>query len=177
MIDTLKQKISNAVVQWQLKDRRYSPRSFEGFFRKSFAFLVLMPKNESDFHHALKVLEGLSEAKKKATIFTYDFKVSLIPMKFRPQVIDHGVSDVNSINLPSKKLVSKLSDYNFQVVLDLNREQNTFYSYVASLIDVPIRVGFSKENADKFYNVQLVDNGSSAEISYKNFLNFLLMFD
>ncbi len=177
MINTIKQKLSKVVVQWQLKDRRYSPRSFEGFFRKSFAFLVLMPKNESDFHHSLKVLEGLAEAKKKATIFTYDFKVSLIPMKFRPQVIDHGASDVNSINLPTKRLVSKLSDYNFQVVLDLNREQNTFYSYVASLIDVPIRVGFSKENADKFYNVQLVDNGSSAEISYKNFINFLLMFD
>ncbi len=177
MINTIKQKISNAVVQWQLKDHKYSTRSFEGFFRKSFAFLVLMPKNESDFHHALKVLEGLAEAKKKATIFTYDFKVSLIPMKFRPQVIDHGVNDVNSINLPSKRLVSKLSDYDFQVVLDLNREENIFYSYVASLIEVPIRVGFAKEHADKYYNVQLVDNEKSSEISYKNFLNFLLMFD
>ncbi len=177
MINTIKQKISNAVVQWQLKDRKYSPRSFEGFFKKSFAFLVLMPKNESDFHHSLKVLEGLAEAKKKATICTYDFKVSLIPIKFRPQVIDHGANEVNSINLPTKRLISKLSDYNFQVVLDLNREENVFYSYVATLIDVPIRVGFAKEHADKFYNVQIVDKENNSEISYKNFLNCLLMFD
>ncbi len=176
MIDIIKQKIAKVFVRWQLKDQIYNTRSFTDFFKKSFSFLVLMPENESDFHHSFIALKGLDEERKKATIFTYDYRVSLIPLKYRPQVIEHGISDINNIDLPSQKLISKLKDYNFQVVLDLNRDENIFYSYISNLIDVPIRVGFKKNNSDKFYNFQIVNSENNSELSYENFLNCLKMF-
>ncbi|MEO8399070.1 MAG: hypothetical protein ABI550_04545, partial [Ignavibacteriaceae bacterium] len=139
-------------------------------------FLVLMPENESDFHHSIVVLKGLEENKKNATIFTFDFRVSLIPVKYRPHVIEYGIDDLNKINLPSKKIISKLNEYNFQAVIDLNRDENIFYSYVANIVKVPVRVGFKKKNSDKFYNLQIANNEANADISYKNFLNSIEMF-
>lgn len=135
-----------------------------------------MPDNDTDFHYAVEVLKGLSINKKHATVFTREFRANLVPMKYRPQVIEYSDKDVGRFNTPSKKLMDRLVSMRFNVVLDLNRKENSFCSVVAGMINSPIKMGFQKINADKYYNIQITNKEESAEHAYKNFLSCLEMF-
>ena len=176
MLDLIKDKIAHTVVDWKLKDRQNKDQTFTEFIKRAFNFLVLMPQDDADFAHSIQVLYFLEDSKKHPSVLTYDFRVSLMPLRFRTSVIEHTLADSNVLKLPSSKIISKLNEMMFQVVLDLNRKDNLFYSYITSVINVPIRVGFSKPDSDLYYNVQIKDTESEAEISYRNFLNCLKIF-
>jgi ADP-heptose:LPS heptosyltransferase len=176
MIDRIKEKIARFIIKKELKGRKRERRSFGDFFNKSFNYFVIMPENENDFKHSMAVLEFLKQYKKISTIFTFDFRVNMIPIRYRDHLIDHGIGDLNKLNLPSRRLVERIKENKYDVVIDLNRCENIFYSYAASLAFAPVRVGFNKTGADRYYNILISDSGSDAEISYKNFLNCLRMF-
>jgi ADP-heptose:LPS heptosyltransferase len=135
-----------------------------------------MPEDETEFHQSFMVLKFLDETKKNSYIFTHDFRVSLIPTKFRPHVIEHTIGETNRLNLATHKLIEKLKEKKFQAVIDLNIKDNIFFSHIISSIDVPMRIGFKKNNSDKYYNIQINPEDSKPEISYKNLVNCLNMF-
>lgn len=176
MISFVKEKLRGIIVGKRTSAEFKVTRSFKDFFSKSFTFLVMMPDNDTDFHYAIEVLKHLSDNKKHATVFTQEFRANLVPMKYRPQVIEYTNRDMGSLNFPSKKLMDKLSSLRFNIILDLNRKENVFCSIVASMVNAPIKVGFKKENSDKYYNLQFGNNEENAELSYKNYLNCLEMF-
>ena len=64
----------------------------------------------------------------------------------------------------------------FNAILDLNRKENIFCSIVSNLVNAPVKAGFQKNNADKYYNLQIVNKEENPELSYKNYLNCLEMF-
>ena len=177
MLDLIKEKIAHSVVDWKLKDKQNKDQTFTEFFKKSFNFLILMPQDDADFAHSIQVLYYLEEHKKHATALTYDFRVSLMPLRFRSRVIEHTLADANILRLPSNKIINKLNEMRFNVVFDLNRKENLFYSYIASVVEIPIRVGFAKPSSDMYYNLQIKDSETEPEISYKNFLNCLKIFE
>ncbi|OGU84424.1 MAG: hypothetical protein A2W11_10670 [Ignavibacteria bacterium RBG_16_35_7] len=72
--------------------------------------------------------------------------------------------------------MEKLTSLRFNAILDLNRKENIFCSVVSSMVNAPIKVGFKKSNADKYYNLQISNIEENAELSYKNYLNCLEMF-
>lgn len=176
MIDFVKGKLARLLAGQRFKSELHAQKSFRDFFKKSFTFLVLMPDNDTDFHYAIEVLKGLNLNKKHATVFTQEFRANLVPVKFRPQVIEYTDSDIGRLYFPSRKLMEKLESTRFNAVLDLNRKENTFCSIVASMVNSPFKMGFKKDNSDKYYNLQLINKEENAELSYKNFLNCLEMF-
>lgn len=99
-----------------------------------------------------------------------------MPAKFRNRSIEFGVNDLNKLNLPSHKLIDKLSEMKYDGVIDLNRKDELFYSYAANIVNAKIRIGYSKKNSDKYYNFQIANNDVESEVSYSNFLNCLKMF-
>ena len=149
---------------------------FSSLFEKSYSFLVIMPDEEVDFHHAIYVLKYLNEESKHATIMTKDYRVSLINPKLRPNVIEYEIRDISKIKLPTKKLISKLSEKNFDVVIDLNRKENLFYSCAVSQVNSAVKIGFEKKNSDKFYNFQIAYKGIDPKEAYKYLVNCLQMF-
>ncbi len=176
MIEYLKNKIAGVIVDSGIKHKVNKNLHFTHVFAKSYNFFVIMPEDENDFHHAQRVLNFLEEHRKNLTILTRDFRVSLLPPKFRFKVLEYTIEDISRLNLPGKKLVEKISSLEFNAVVDLNRKENLFCSYLSNLIKSEVRIGFVKENSDKFYNLQIANNDEQAEISYKNFLNCLQMF-
>ena len=121
IIDTIKKKIAKFIVNRSIKEKKNNyPGSFAHFYRKSFNILVLMPEDEAEFNHCFQVLKFLEQTKKNAYIFIHDFRVSLIPIKYRPHVIEFGVGDTNRLNLASKKLTDKLMQQHYYAVIDLN---------------------------------------------------------
>jgi hypothetical protein len=176
VIDFVKEKLAGLIVGKKSRSEYYTTRSFRDFFKKSFTFLVLMPDNDTDFHYAIEVLKGLSLNKKHATVFTQEFRANLVPVRYRPQVVEYTDKDISRIYIPSKKLMEKINSLRFNAILDLNRKENIFCSVVSSMVNAPIKVGFKKSNADKYYNLQISNKEENPELSYKNYLNCLEMF-
>ncbi len=176
MIDFVKEKLAGLIVRNKIKSGQKSTISFRDCFKKSFTFLVLMPDNDTDFHYAIDVLKSLNLNKKHATVFTQEFRANLVPVKYRPQVVEYTDRDISRLYIPSKKLMEKLSALRFNAILDLNIKENIFCSIVTSMVNAPYKMGFQKNNSDKYYNLQINNKEESPELSYKNFLNCLEMF-
>lgn len=176
MLDFLKNKIAEKVIEKRLNDIRFEPHTFTGFFSKAYTFFVAMPDEERDFTYSLSILKYLSDNNKSTMVLTKDFKVSLLPQKYRGRTIEFSAKDINKWNLPSKKLADKLSEVQVNVSIDLNREENLFHSYSSNLVRAPLKIGFAKPGSDKFYNLQVLNREDNPEISYENFINCLNMF-
>lgn len=176
MFDSIRKKIAAFIVKRELKSLRQPTVSFKDVFRNAYSFFVLMPDNEIDFHHALEVLKELDKSGKIFTILSRDFRVSLLPPKYHRNSIGFGIEDMTKLNLPKKNLCEKLSLLEFNFVIDLNREENLFCCYAANLVKAGFRIGVMKENADKYYNMQISGPEDNPEMFYKNFLNCLQMF-
>ena len=176
MIDSIKQNISRFLISRKLKNVVLSEQDFSESLKRSGSFLVLMPEDEKDFRASYLVIEYLEHLNKSIKILTRDYRISLLPAKFRNKAMEFGISDLNKLDLPAHKLIEKLSEMKFDGVIDLNRKDDLFYSYVSNLVKAKIRIGFAKKGADKFYNFQISNNDVEAEKSYNNFLNCLKMF-
>jgi len=174
--DLIKNKIALSLAEKKLKNRQDVYRPAAEFFKKTFTFLVFMPENENDFHHSFHVLRFLDSQRKHSTIFTNDFRVNLLPQPFRARSINFSLEDRTKFNMPSQKLITRLNEISVNAVLDLNREENLFFSYSANMVNAFYRIGFKKQDSDKFYNIQIGAGSGPPEISYKNFLNCLQMF-
>jgi len=170
-----KKTVARFIVRLKLKRSNFIEQSFSEVLNNALTFLILMPEDEGDFKYAVEIINFLVEMKKEVTILTYDYRVSLLPLKLRGKAIEHGIRDINKIDLPNKKLISRLTKKNFDAILDLNRSEQLFYSYIAVLVDAKIRIGFKKHFADRVYNLQIANNEINPKISYKNLLNCLKM--
>ena len=176
MIDLIKENISRYFISRKLKNVVLNEQDFSETLKRSGSFLILMPEDEKDFRASYLVIEHLENMNKSIKILTRDYRISLLPAKFRNKAMEFGISDLNKLDLPAHKLVEKLTKLRFDGVIDLNRKDDLFYSFVSNLVNARIRIGFSKKGSDKFYNFQISNNDIESEKSYNNFLNCLKMF-
>jgi len=176
MIEMIKEKIARYLISRQLKNIVLNEQSFSAALKRSGTFLILMPEDEKDFRNCFLVLDYLEHINKTIKILTKDYRISLLPAKFRNKALEISIADLNKLDLPNHKLISKLAEMKYDGVIDLNRKDNLFFSYVANLVKAKIRIGFTKKGADKFYNFQITNNDVDPDKSYNNFLNCLKMF-
>lgn len=176
MIDAIKNNVSRFLITRKLKAIVLSELDFSEALKRSGSFLILMPEDEKDFRASFLVLDHLEHLNKSINILTRDYRISLMPAKYRNKAMEVGVADLNKLDLPNHKLIDKLSEMRFDAVMDLNRKDEILYSYVSNLVNAKLRIGFSKKGADKYYNLQIANNEVDAEKSYSNFLNCLKMF-
>ncbi len=176
MLDLIKKNIAGVVVNKALKHKQAEGISFTDVVKNSYRFLILMPENESHFHHSFSILQFFDSLKKDFSVFTHDFRVSLLPIKFRRFAINYGVTDISKLNLPSHSLKEKLNGMEFSMVLDLNKDENLFNSLIANIVKSQIRMGFKKNDSDIYYNLQFESAEEDPDIFYKNLLNCLQMF-
>ncbi len=176
MIGSIKDKAAKFIINQKLKEHKFDELDFSRIFKRSYSFLVLMPQDEKDFFHAVEVLNFLRESKKNVIAMTDDFRVSLLPSVFKVSAVEHGINDKTKLELPTKKFLNRLKKMQIDVVIDTNRQQVLFYNFLANFVNSTVRIGFSGKNADKYFNLQIVNNKSEPEISYQNLLNCLKMF-
>jgi len=176
MIGILKEQAAKYFLKKRLSYKEFDQRNFASVFKRSFSFLVLMPRDERDFRLTIPVMEFLREEKKSIVTMTYDYRISLLPTFLKPNAIEHGINDVTKLNLPSKKILGKLDNMRFDVVIDMNREEVLFYSFISKFVNAPVKIGFARSDADDYFNLQVINDQGNPEISYQNLLNCLKMF-
>ncbi|MDR3627501.1 MAG: hypothetical protein P4L45_11740 [Ignavibacteriaceae bacterium] len=176
MFDSIKLELGYIIVNKRIKHYKLEQKSFNNLLKDSDRFLILMPANEAHFHNAIEVLKSLDKLNKNPVVFTQDFRVNMLPAKYRQGVIDFGIADINKFNLPTTKLEKRIREFEFDAVIDLEKDENLFNSILACLVKAKVSVGFKKRNSDKFYSLQIDNIEDNPEIIYKNLLNCLQMF-
>ncbi|MBT8378371.1 MAG: hypothetical protein KJN64_04005 [Ignavibacteria bacterium] len=176
MIEAIKEQAAKFILRQRTSQREFNQRNFSSVFKKSFSFLVLMPVDDKDFRLAGPILEYLKEQKKSVVVLTNDFKVSLLPTYLKANAMGHGIKDVTKLKLPARSIITKLSNMRFDVIIDLNRQQEIFYTYLTKALSVPLKIGFVYSESDNYFNMQIANSRNEPEISYKNLLNCLRMF-
>lgn len=176
MISTIKKRAAKFIVNKKVPGEEFSQRNFSSIFSRTYSFLVLMPASESDFRFVFPILDYLREKRKNIVVMTYDFRISLLQPYFKTNAIEHGLKDETSLKLPSKKILDKLSNLQFDVIIDTNREEILYYSYIAKILGAQVKIGFRRTDSDKYFNFQVINKQNDPETSYKNLLDCLKMF-
>ena len=176
MIELIKEKTAEYLIARKLKDILLNEHSFTSTLKRAGTFLVLMPEDEKDFRASFAVLEYLESLNKTIKVLTKDYRISLLPAKFRAKSVEINFGDINKLGLPNQKLIHKLEQMKFDGIVDLNRKENLFFSYVSNIVQGKIRIGYVKKGSDKYYNLQIANKDMDSAKSYNNFLNCLKMF-
>jgi len=176
MIDNLKEKAARFIMNKKVPGSEFSQRNFSSIFSKTYSFLILMPADDADFKYVFPILDYLREQRKNIVVMTCDFRVSLLQPYFKTNAVEHGLKDETKLNLPAKKLLDKLTNMRFDVIIDTNRDENLFYSYIAKYMNTNLKIGFTRSDSDKYFNFQVVSKQNDPETSYKNLLDSLKMF-
>jgi len=176
MLENLKNKIAGFIIDSKLKKKSVDTQSFNSVFKNAKTFFIILPEDETDFHHAIQVFNYFESNGKTFSIFTHDYRINLLPAKLRSFAYSFTLKQRTFLKLPSKDLVKILGEIKTDAVIDLNRKENLFFSYASNIVISKLRIGFKKNNSDKFYNLQFANGEESAEFFYKNFLNCLRMF-
>ena len=93
MIDKIKENISRFLISNKLKNIVLNEHDFSEAFKRSGSFLILMPEDERDFRASYVVLDYLEQVNKALKILTRDYRISLLPAKYRNKATEFGVSD------------------------------------------------------------------------------------
>lgn len=176
MISTIKKRAAKFIVNRKVPGEEFSQRNFSSIFAKTYSFLILMPSSESDFRFVFPILEYLRDRRKNIVVMTYDFRVSLLQPYFKTNAVEHGLKDETKLSLPSKKILDKLSNMRFDVIIDANREESLFYTFISKSLHSQVKIGFTRTDSDKYFNFQVVNKQNDPETSYKNLLDCLKMF-
>lgn len=176
MLKPIKNKISNYLAKRKyLKEDQGSIR-FNDFFNDSKTFLLLLPAEEHDFKFSLKIAEFLIGMEKEITILVPVKFFSKIPHNKHTRIIQFALEDITKFNLPSDFLANKLNRKKFDVVMDLERMENLFYSSLVQVTQSKFKIGFKKEKLNEFYNILINNQNERPEFCYEDMIESLRMF-
>lgn len=176
MFENLKKKIGHYLINKRYCQKEPAIINYNHAVEQSSDFFVIMPKDDNDFYHSLDLIKYLLNQRKHITLFLPEFKYSLIPEKDKYKFVSFHPQQITRFYVPDKSLESILRAKEFDIVIDLNREDDLFYSAVTNIVNTKLRVGFARPNSERYYNLQYRGKNGQPEGAYPGFLSFLKMF-
>ncbi len=176
MIEKIKHKLAHYLLSKKYLRNGNQQIVFTKIVTNSNNFFVILPFEDIDLNNSLDLIKYLIIHKKNVTVFLQEHKYNYFPAKDKVTFLTYNSEDISKLNLPSKVLYKNLKEKTYDVVIDLNRKENTFFSAVANVVDSKVRISFKKEKSEDYYNLLYEDFTNESELAFRNFLNFLRMF-
>ncbi len=173
MFDYWKSSIATYFIKRKYLGIVTGTMSYNSFFTSAEKLLILVPEKMSSEGFG-KIANFLEKSGKKYELVVDNKRVEEFA-QYHSQIIAINEDERNWLKLPKKSLREKISSKDFDIVIDLEIEENLLYSTLSNLATTKVKVGFKKENSDLYYNFQILPEINS-EISYGNLLNSLQMF-
>jgi len=135
--------------------------------------------------------QQLSEAKKILIILPVihqnvqmenDFKSNLAQAFPKSSISTFGITslrktDMNWLGVPGKEYLKNLREEDFDLLIDLNDQQDRVCTYLCALSNASMRIHFSEGKFDKIYNLQIrTDINTSLNTKIRTLLNYLIKF-
>jgi hypothetical protein len=176
VIEKLKLKISHYLIHKKYLRQRTEPFSFNKIISNASDFLIIMPYDETDFYHSLDLIKYILIHRKNITLFLSEHKYTLLPEKEKFKIVSYHDQQKTRLNLPDKSLVNRLRAKEFDIVIDLNKNEDVFFSAVSNLVTAKLRMSFVKDRSEDYYDLQIANSIENSEQIYRQFLGYLQMF-
>jgi ADP-heptose:LPS heptosyltransferase len=90
-------------------------------------------------------------------------------------IVTYHSTSITKLFMPNKTLIQKLNSMEFELVIDLERNENTFMSAVANIVKSKVRIGFKKNRSENYYNLLIQNSDQNIESNYMNLLTSIKM--
>ena len=154
-------------------------QSMTEFFRSARNVLVTLPMR---YEYAVLASDALREVRAKrdnlqlTVIHTSTRSTSLANFP-NCEVIRIEPSDITRFSLPKKSFLRRVLNRRYDVAIDVNLDFVLHTAYICRASRAYVRVGFSHETADAFFNVQLKFNkNQTPQVLYRQLASCLSMF-
>ncbi len=176
MLEELKRKIAHYLIK--KKYLRHSPEAiaFKSVIKDAKEVFVIMPFNEVDFADSLELVKYFHIHKKDITIFLSEGRQSSVPLSHNYKFFSFLPVQISRFFLPDKMLIARLKEKYYDLVIDLNRQEDTFFSCVANVVKSKVRIGFRKNRSEDYYNLLFESRLNENSSAYKRLLEHLSMF-
>lgn len=134
--------------------------------------LILLPGDFELLNMAVKFVLAIRSLNKNVTVVipaSLNFNELALASVKR---IDFSETDFGLFKFPKKALLKKLSDKEFDLVIDLNYGDYSVLSLLANVPAAKYRAGFSKISAERFYNLMFISSAQEGN-RYDELLNML----
>jgi hypothetical protein len=176
MFEEIKKKCAHFYIKRKISKKHNEAISFNKVVADSREVFIVMPTSDNDFPNSLEILRYLQIHKKVITLFLPEFRYNQIPDKERYKFISFHPDQITKFFLPNKKLRNKIEGKTFDIVLDLNRFEDTFHSAISNFVTSKVRLGFRKNRSEGYYNLLFDSKQTESGAAYFNLLNYLRMF-
>jgi hypothetical protein len=146
------------------------------FIKNAKSILIIMPENDEDYRYSFEIAKYLGINNKNVSLVLPDYRYSLVDRHLNFQLITYDIKSKSLLNLPCKILAERLQEKYYDVIIDLNRTENLFFTSLALIPTTSVRVGVNKDKTICFYNIRFNISENNSEISYRNLLTSLSMF-
>jgi len=147
---------------------RNQPVDFKTHLKKANKILISCPTGEKALYQIPRFIDLFP--RKRAIVL---HQGSSISNTNKYSVISFDTSKQKFWNLIESKLLKQLTQYNFDVFLDLDPEFNLFTLYLCRFLNCPVRIGFSKLHTNWSYNLEYC---TKRDLSYEKKLEGLFQF-
>ena len=176
MFEELRLKYAHFLIKRKYLRKSDEPIAFKRAISAAKDILVILPSPETDFSASLEVVKYLQIHKKDVTLFISEFRHEAIRTNQEFKLLSYHPTQISWFFLPDKKLITRLTTKRFDAVIDLNRQEDTFFSCIANAVQSGMRVGFRKNRSSEYYNLLYESKQSEPAAAYSKFLEHLSMF-
>jgi len=174
-MDKVKYWLAKFLLQFIKSHRNKFVSISTGFISQAEEILIIDSEEDSNQQLINELLNFLSTRKIRISIVLAAKKLSTIAEHKGINFFTYNPTDENILGFPTRNFLSNLLDKNFDLAIDLNKDENIFAFLIIKKTKAKYYIGFTKPNADKYYNFQIASQTNS-ENSIKNLLNCFKMF-
>lgn len=156
MLEKFRFKIGLLYTKFHFRKKIDEVINFTGFVREDSRVLLIMPDDPLQFEEAKDAILHLKKdwPKLQPSLIVGSKYSAMDELKDIYRTITVSSKDINSLYLPKRKFTREISDFDYDLVIDFNRETNVASSFISKKLNVDYRISFVKDSADKFFNFQ-----------------------
>jgi len=175
MFEELKRKIAHYLIHKKHLCKSDETITFKRVISDSREVLILMPNIENDFTGSIEIVKYFHSQKKSISLFLPESKHNSVPLDYQCKFVSYLPVQITRFFLPDKMLLTRLKEKKYDIVIDLNRVEDTFFSCVANVVSSKIRIGFQKNRSEDYYNLLYNSKQNDPSGAYKKFLEHITM--
>lgn len=179
MVQELRQRIGIILARFYFRKQSYPQRDFTDAFSTARSALVIVPENSEHRAMAIPVLTQLQNKFRgnRMTVVVHDSFLDLSSSLAHCNVFPLRKEQIGFFLLPKRFAVRDLFRQSFDIVIDLNIPLVLSAAYICRGTNSALKVGFTKEHGDFFYNFQFSASAQqSPHIRYQHLLHTMAMF-
>ena len=179
MFRGLRKSIGIQQARFHFRKSRERVISFTTSFSAAHNALLILPLQHRDFPATLTVINMLKQQfhEENMTVVVTEGDKEARKRLAHSRFIPLNLSEITYFYLPRKEVLDSVRRKRYDLAIDLNLDLVLPSAYICKASDAPVRIGFVRKRAEKFFNFQIqVDHTQERQVIYDRLAKCLQMF-